>query len=286
MEKILTIDEPRMRKNLLMASKYWAELTGASIKLISVIDESVVRNTTRTIGAVGKVSSAVADDFIRERKEDIGSILNKIGFVPQKGIDVKVGNPIEEIKKALDSFSPDLVVMGHGLKAGVINITDEIIGYTKGNCFVITETFTPPLFKRIILAIDKPEGDRYAIETSLMFAQRFKGMLYIAMVIDLNDQIFINAPDIVENDYASARQTLEDVVDKARKKGVTVEAFLKEGEVSNVISNISVIIKPDIIILGGYSRTGLNRILMGSEVGSLIKKVHCPLLIVKQKLTI
>jgi nucleotide-binding universal stress UspA family protein len=285
MKRILTIDDPRMSEDLLHAARYWAELSGASVKILSIIDESAVRDTTRAIGAVGKVSSAMADDFIREKKESLVSILTRTGFTPQQGIAVKVGNLIEEIKKELDDFSPDLVITTSRLRTGVINITDEIMGYTKGNCFIITNTFSPQLFKKIILVMDRPDGETYAADASLLLARRFEGLLYIMMVIDINDQVFINAPDMVENRYASAKYKLEKMVETARKEGITVEAFLKEGAVADVISKVSVNINPDLLVLGGYSRTGLNRLLMGSEAGSLIRKVHTPLLVCKQKMT-
>lgn len=286
MEKILSIDEPKMRRDLIRASQYWAELTGADVKFISVIDESFVRDTTRTIGAVGRISSAVENDFIREREEKIDSVLKETGFEPRKGIDVKAGNPVEEIKKVMDSFTPDLTVMGSGLKAGVINITGEIIGYAKGNCFVNTKSFTTPLFKKIILTTYNPDRDKHAVEVSFNLAERFKGTIYILSVLDLNDEVMVNAPGMVDDAYASTRETLKRMVDAARERGIAVEGLLKEGRVSNVIRNLSIDIKPDIIVLGSYSRTGLNRILMGSVADSLIKKVQCPLLIVKRKLTI
>ena len=41
----------------------------------------------------------------------------------------------------------------------------------------------------------------------------------------------------------------------------------------------------DLIVMGSHGRTGLYRMLMGSIAEGVLRKAHCPVLIVKQPMT-
>lgn len=283
MKDILVIDDSKKRRELFRAARYWAEITGASIKIFSVIDESAVRDTTRAIGVIGKVAKAVKNDLIEEARSNICSELEDAGIACED-IEVKIGIPLNEIKDVLSKVIPDLIIMGTGIKSGVINITGEIIGYSKGNCFVVTQHINDLKFKKLILATDDYERNRYVIETSLTLAERFKGLLYVLTVVDLNEVVQIHAPDFVENAYTKARNHVERIVNTAKMRGLQCEGMVREGSISDVLTQVFHEIKPDLTILGSESRTGLNRILMGSVSNSLIKKINSPLLIIKKSL--
>lgn len=283
MKDILVIDDSKKRMALFRAAACWAGITGASVRLLSVIDESSVRDTTRAIGVIGKIAKAVKNDLIEETRSNICSDLKAAGITCED-MEVKIGIPLNEIKSILDNVIPDLIIVGTVIKSGVINITGEIIGYSKGNCFVVTQQIDGLKFKKLILATSDYEKNRHVIDASLRLAERFKGLLYVLTVVDFNEVVQIHAPDFVENSYTRARDNVQRIVEMAEMRSLQCEGLVREGSISDVLAQVSQEIRPDLFILGSEGRTGLNRILMGSISNSLIRKITSPLLIIKKDL--
>ncbi len=277
MKHILVLDDEKRRAGLLSALSFWRGLTGAEARFLSIIDESLVRDTTRAIGAVGRVSSAVSSEFLKQRRAELE------GIVSDMGIDIKVGTPLEEIKKYLDSFKPDLLILSHAVKTGVLNITDEIVGYCKGNSYLIPENSNHQKdFKSILLVLEQLKVDSPVVDTTISLAGHFNGRVTAIRIIDLNDQMLINAPEMIEEGYTRVREFFSKLTDHFKRKGVPIDTVIKEGDYASVLGNFAAAEGPDLIVLEGYSRTGLGRIIMGNEVTNVIKKVNCPMLIIKQ----
>jgi len=285
MDNLLVIDDSGKREHLISAAYAWSEMTGVSVRILGLVSESLVRDTTRAIGAVGRVASAMAEDFVKEKEEDIIKALDSIGVSVKDNISITVGNPLEEIKKVIADTDPEMIVMTAGMKSGVLNITQEITGYTRSNCFIVISGFSSLQCKKIIVvSTGESEKDRVSLHTALRFAERSGGTLHILRVLDFNEEIYINAPELIEKAYAESKLLMDDELSLSREKGITAEGLLKEGQISEVIKKLSIDIDPDIVILGSHGRTGLNRILMGSIEGNISKKISCPLLVVKNPL--
>ncbi len=283
MKEILVIDDARMRKDLLSAAEFWADMIGAHIRVLSMIDESAVRDTTRTIGVIGKVAQAVKSDFIEETRETICAEISHTRLRCEDVI-VKIGIPLDEIKRSIDSLRPDLVVLSKGLKSGVIHITGEIIGFCKGNCLVVTDTFLPGPFERLLLATDGSEKNKGAEEDALLLTKRFGGTLYVLTVVDFNEVLQIHAPELLESFFVRARENVQRIVKGARDMGIRCTGLVKEGSISDTLVQVCRDVNPGIVILGSEGRTGLSRLLMGSVANSVMKKISSPILVIKKKM--
>ena len=284
MKNILVIDDGKRRNGLIKALMYWKALTGANARYISVIDESMVRDTTRAIGAVGRVSSAVTTEFIKERKAELVEALK--GLLTDVEIDVKSGNPLEEIKGVIERTKPELLIMSHRVKTGVINITDEIVGFSKGNCFLVPQDNLDKKYRKILVAIEELKTDSPVIKSAFQLSSLYNSRLLVLNIIVFNDQIVINAPEMIEKSYSKSREFFGKIKVLAEKQGIQINTLIKEGDHSDVLSQVALREHPDLIVLEGYSRTGLSRILMGNEVSNVVKKVNCPVLIVKKPLSL
>ncbi|NOX20238.1 MAG: universal stress protein [Nitrospirae bacterium] len=277
MKHILVIDDEKRRKGLLSALNFWRRLTGAEVVFLSIIDESLIRDTTRTIGAIGKLSTAVSTEFVRQRRVELEEMLWDMK------IDIKVGTPIEEIKKYLDSFRPDLLILSHAIKTGVLNITDEIIGYCRGNSYLITENSDNQKdFRNILLVLEQLKVDSAVVHTTISLAGHFNGRVTAIRIIDLNDQMLINAPEMIEEGYTRIKEFFSKLTDYFYEKGIPVDTVIKEGDFTSVLGNFVASKGHDLIVIEGYSRTGLGRIIMGNEVTNIIKKANRPILIIKR----
>ena len=65
--------------------------------------------------------------------------------------------------------------------------------------------------------------------------------------------------------------------------GVKVEALVLSGRSAQVITEFAVKNKVDLIIVGSQGKSGLERLLLGSVAGSIIRMADCMVLVVKSK---
>jgi nucleotide-binding universal stress UspA family protein len=284
MTRILAIDDPRMSDSLLSAIRHWCGLTGGTARILSVVDESVVRDTTRAIGVVGKVSSAVKEDFIKEKEKVITALLFNAGFTPEDGISVRAGNLLEEIRREIDLYKPDLVITTSRLRGGVINVTEGVLEYTKGNVLILIAPYRRNNIKYALVAMDSDAQDHRAFDTAVSLLRRFGGRVHLVVAVEVNEQILINAPEIIEEKYENAKRLITTLVEAGQGKGIDMEKTIKEGTLAEVVSRVDVNTQPDLILIGGDSSTGISRLIMGSEAGSLLRKVHSPVLVCKKRL--
>jgi nucleotide-binding universal stress UspA family protein len=89
--------------------------------------------------------------------------------------------------------------------------------------------------------------------------------------------------DLQRTSEQRAREILDTEVEKARSAGSTVaQAHLKEGGVAAEIVTLAEDIGAGLIVMGSRGRGGIRRALMGSVSDSVVRHVHCPVLVVRE----
>jgi nucleotide-binding universal stress UspA family protein len=68
-------------------------------------------------------------------------------------------------------------------------------------------------------------------------------------------------------------------------ESIDVERHLVEGEVAAEILHVAEETNADLIVMGNHGRSGLSRLLMGSDAEFVVRKATCPVLTVKVPLT-
>ncbi|VAX34610.1 hypothetical protein MNBD_NITROSPIRAE03-844 [hydrothermal vent metagenome] len=280
--KILILDNSKNTENLLTFAIQWADLINASIKVIRVIDEKVIKNTTMAIGAVGAIARMIKDDFIKEAGEQIKTLSERYGVNVLLNIEVIVGNTLEEITRAIDKAEADFLILTPALKGPLGSIASEVVGYSKNNCIVLPTGVHYLKWDRVLLATDCSDKAESATEMAIEIAERFKGRLFILSVVTSNEEVQIHAPALLDKMADERKGMVTEIVNQARKRGVYAEGIVKDGIISNILIDLNRTIRPDITIMGSESRTGLNRVFMGSVVGSIINKVDHPILVIKK----
>jgi len=66
-------------------------------------------------------------------------------------------------------------------------------------------------------------------------------------------------------------------------KGINVESILLEGHPANELIRYAEENKMDIIVMGTLGRTGLDRLLLGSVAGNLVRHSKVPVMVVRGK---
>ena len=79
------------------------------------------------------------------------------------------------------------------------------------------------------------------------------------------------------------QQALNYIKGLGEVKGINVESILLEGNPSEELIRYADEEKMDIVIMGTLGKTGLNRMLMGSVAGNLVRHSKVPVMVVSKK---
>lgn len=94
-----------------LANDIGAELIGLSVLRQGDVDSAAVYS--RLVGDETINVTDLANREIERRKKRVEVVLNELGLADiQRTVEIRVGDPFEEILKAIDEFGVDLVVMG------------------------------------------------------------------------------------------------------------------------------------------------------------------------------
>jgi nucleotide-binding universal stress UspA family protein len=142
--------------------------------------------------------------------------------------------------------------------------------------------------QRVLVAIDFSDCSNAALEVASRIASESKARLYI---VHVNGVINVSVPAIpaVEGGYyydapwGYERHEVHERLTKIMPTVVNVpyeHCYLTGPPVSEILKcaarqNI------DLIVMGSHGRTGLSRLIMGSVTEGVMRKAHCPVLIVK-----
>lgn len=141
--------------------------------------------------------------------------------------------------------------------------------------------------ERILFPTDFSEGSIHALHFAADFAKRYNAKLYILHVIydvmkatnshiphisadELYQELDKWALDEIENCCIEETRNLPDV-EKRVVKGIPYEETIKMASEEKI----------DMIVMGTYGRTGLDRFLFGSTAERVVRKAPCPVFTVR-----
>ncbi|HEB76253.1 MAG TPA: universal stress protein [Nitrospirae bacterium] len=283
---ILVIDTPPSTADLLRFAAAWSGITtGASVKLLRVIDEKVLKDTTMAVDAVGPIARMIRDDLVRKSVEEIESLLGRYGLDTVVKPGVTVGNLMEEITKAVDEARAEFVILSSSLRRPIGSIVAEVVGHSRSNSVVLPAGVHGLSWERILLATDCSVKSESAAKTALEAAGTFGSILTILSVISSNEEVQIHAPALLDRLTEERRAHIRRLVEQARDMGVRAEGIVREGAVPDILVEVAGDVRADMVIMGSEGRTGLQRLFMGSVAGSIVNRVSCPVLVIKEPFT-
>jgi len=195
------------------------------------------------------------------------------------------GEPYERIVDLAEAENSDLIVMGRrGLRrferALVGSTTARVIGYSQRDVLVVPFGTTVG-WKKVLVATDGSVRSSVAVDHAIDYARSYGGEMIILSAVDMPDELYGEAPELVEELVKKAKGYVLAVAEKAKAAGVSSETFVKEAESYRAIVDLASAQKVDTIVLGSHGRTGLRRLLMGSVTEKVIGHAPCPVLVVK-----
>lgn len=145
-----------------------------------------------------------------------------------------------------------------------------------------------------MIATDGSDCSRLAADKGIELARLSGGMVYAVFVVS-------TASLSMDGDYFSSmgvnpyweliydslknqgQKALDYVKDLGKMKGINVESVLLEGHPADELIQYAEENKMDIIVMGTLGRTGLDRLLLGSVAGNLVRHSKVPVMVVRGK---
>jgi nucleotide-binding universal stress UspA family protein len=140
-----------------------------------------------------------------------------------------------------------------------------------------------PSFKSVLLATDFSVASQAAFETALRLCKTLQANLFILHVFEeANAALLETGGQFRELDkiYKKAQASLDDLVQVARRAGVTCEAMMGSGMAEFTIPEMITSKEVDLAILGTNALHGFERLVFGSTAEAVLRQASCPVLTV------
>jgi nucleotide-binding universal stress UspA family protein len=141
------------------------------------------------------------------------------------------------------------------------------------------------MFRRILAATDFSESAENAWRFALGLARAHGSELILMHVAaELPSLPEVAVPQVEEVYVAQRRwaeQALEQRVGTAKAAGLTARWLVAAGSPAAVIAKTTADEGADLVVVGTQSRTGLDRLVVGSVAERVVRTSPCPVLVVK-----
>lgn len=149
------------------------------------------------------------------------------------------------------------------------------------------------MYQRILVPIDGSAAAQCAVQEAVKLASNGVKLRLVYVVdeshsLDLIGYRTIDYSALIEAVRQTGGRVLATAAEEALKLGITVETGLLEapGErISSVIGGEADNWKADLIAIGTHSRSGLNRLLLGSVAEEVLRSASVPVLMVHADLS-
>lgn len=249
---------------------------------------------------------------ISERPQILGGYKGEVGFrsglewvvdrgrkiaeeagVQVESVEIRSGNPAEEIVSYAEEVGFDYIVLGRkgsrlSMRFRLGSTTHKVVTYAP--CVVVVvprREETDSNFGRVMVAIDGSEHSNKAFERATQLARDWQRGLHIVAVAQkmpayVDDGVQVELA--MEHQRNSLRDLLERSAGEAQDSGVEVEAIdILEGTPSEAILEHVEKIRYDFIILGRRGEGIRRRFRLGSTTHKLISYAPCTVVVVPRR---
>ncbi len=138
--------------------------------------------------------------------------------------------------------------------------------------------------QKILCPVDFSETSRHAFDYALLFAQSIGAELILVHAVE-DVPLFATYADpqmdaILQEAEKAARRELAELIADVKAENVRVRSDIIRGRVYKAILQYAEEQEADLIVMGTHGRTGLEYAFFGSVAERVIRRAHCPVLIV------
>jgi len=263
-------------------------------------------DTTVLIVTVAAPLHALAEvQMMRDLREAVLADVRRIGEEAQKilkprwpGVEVQVreGDPREEIIRVAEEWGADLVVLGtRGLGAAqgfLLGSVSQTVA-RHATCPVLVVKGSPRKPGKVLVAMDGSEGslDTLRFLRSLEPGRKLD-LLLLGVVEPLRFPStaprFIRGPlkaalvDLQQERRAEIQNALGSAANEMKGKVGTISVSVRSGNPAEEIVRAAKDRGVDLIVVGARGLGGVKRLLLGSVSERVLRDARCPVLIVKR----
>ncbi|MBV8680508.1 MAG: universal stress protein [Aquitalea sp.] len=148
------------------------------------------------------------------------------------------------------------------------------------------------MYQHIVVAIDASRTADKALDEALRIAKTARSGISLVHIASLRDMAIegVGALDTHQQHELAFRQARE-LLDKAEKKVINegisrvachiAESWEGGKDMAEALIRYADGHDADLIVIGTHGRTGLAHLLLGSFAENVMRKTHCPLLVVR-----
>ncbi|WP_460030472.1 universal stress protein [Megalodesulfovibrio paquesii] len=198
-------------------------------------------------------------------------------------IHLETGVPFEVLTDLADRCHAGWIVLGGGREAlpgtsflgGAAGpTTGRVIGYARRETLIIPEGARTG-FSRLLLCLDGSACSERAAARALALARTYGSAIIAAAVVDVPAEYHLYEKIMLEL-FEKSRSAVDRFRHQAAEAGVSVEGYVRHGDAAETILELASETKADLLIMGSHGRTGLSRLLMGSVVEEVLRRVPAP----------
>ena len=143
--------------------------------------------------------------------------------------------------------------------------------------------------KNILFATDFSEASQAALPYATAISRRYRSQLHVVHVMSPAGYIIPSEPAGGVTIEAMHQAALADARDRMQTlashlESIPCHTYVREGEVWQSLSELIRTHEIDLLIVGTHGRTGLEKLVLGSEAEKVLRQAPCPVLTVGPKI--
>jgi nucleotide-binding universal stress UspA family protein len=277
-------------QTVLRAADREARLHGAELAVVHAL----------RIGPGAPMSPAAVEQTILQREQISAAVMDALaagvaqltGRDPEEvAIHLEDGPPDKAIVEAAEELGADLVVVG---SAGARGLRRLLLGSVAGS--VVRHGHTSVLVARpapesgpVLLAVDFSSATDRTIELAVEEARRRQARLAVVHAVEiLNPELALAEPGVVlpatavtvppEELRVAAEHRLGELLGRL---GTQADRVVTIGPPAEEIVRVARERRAELVVVGSSGRTGLDRLLLGSVSGAVVRDAPCPVLVAR-----
>lgn len=147
------------------------------------------------------------------------------------------------------------------------------------------EAQAPPAgIRTILLASDLTSASASAEDLAFELATRLDGDLLLVSVIDPRG-LWLSTGGFrqrIDQARETRQMAAQEVVDRGRRDGVRIRMLIWEGDPGESIIEAAIAESVDLIVVGSHQRRGVDRLVMGSVSGQVVRTSPVPVVVARR----
>ena len=143
------------------------------------------------------------------------------------------------------------------------------------------------LFKNILVPFDLSNPSTHAFKVALDIAQKYNSKITLITCVEKDTwhHYYFDAriySELIKKKSKIAKKSMEKLEVMANNVGVNIKLqILKSESVVKDITTFAKSKKIDLIVMSSHSRTGLDKLILGSVANGVIQRTRSPVLLIK-----